>query len=881
MNATSQRPNGQDEILSKLNMAIEALDRGRWTSSIILAKVLFGSTSDLLAMIRDSMVNRTDYVELGLACAGVCKSLDRGTDGRRADQLNQSVFEAIERLATIVVEIQRSVGKLAKRSVISRLFRTKNDRDMIAAWMSDLNVILDVFNTELETNTRVAVSNTHNISPGIHRTTVEQAADDWNPLTLTSTPGESPPPPPSACFGRDELVEKIVGLAESLTSIALVGAGGMGKTSVALVVLHQDRMKKRFGRHRRFIRCDEFSASRAHFLARLSEAIGAGVEHPEDLNSLRPFLSSKEMLIVLDNAESILDLHGANGQEVYRLVGELNQFSNICLVITSRISIIPSNCETLEIPTLSTDAAYLTFNNIYKYDGRPDPLNNILKQLNFHPQSVALLATVAHQNMWNSDRLVRGWEEHKTGVLQHKTSLAATIELSLASPMFKQLGPDARELLGVIAFYPQGIDEKNLDWLLPTIPNRTRIFDQLRLLSLTNRNNLGFITVPAPLRDHLRPKNPMSSSLLCVTKERYFTRMSAKVNPNLPGSGDTRWILSEDTNVEHLLDVFTSVDPNSDDTWDACINFLQHLLWHKPRRTVLKRKIMGLPDNHRFKSRCLSRLASLSRVIGSCAEERSLLNHSLKLERERGNDVRVARVLKDLSNANRTLGRYKEGIDQAREALKIHERLDAALERAGCLRALARLLQDDGQLDAAEEALVESMKLLPEKGQEDQVCVSHKTLGDLYRSKGERDKAIHHFERALKIAYAFDWRPTLFWVQYSLAALFLDQGEFGGAQFHIERAKPYALDNAYNLGRAALLQASIWYQQRRLEDAASEALRARKTFEKLGNRMYLETCRALLQQIKEATESLSPFGGSDPNAYRKRFHISANTLRDF
>jgi hypothetical protein len=46
------------------------------------------------------MVNRTDYVELGLACAGVCKSLDRGTDGRRADQLNQSVFEAIERLAT-------------------------------------------------------------------------------------------------------------------------------------------------------------------------------------------------------------------------------------------------------------------------------------------------------------------------------------------------------------------------------------------------------------------------------------------------------------------------------------------------------------------------------------------------------------------------------------------------------------------------------------------------------------------------------------------------------------------------------------------------------------------------------------------------------------
>ena len=44
------------------------------------------------------MVNEEDYVNLGLACADVCKALDRGMNGRRVDQLSQSVFEVIGQL---------------------------------------------------------------------------------------------------------------------------------------------------------------------------------------------------------------------------------------------------------------------------------------------------------------------------------------------------------------------------------------------------------------------------------------------------------------------------------------------------------------------------------------------------------------------------------------------------------------------------------------------------------------------------------------------------------------------------------------------------------------------------------------------------------------
>ena len=673
-------------------------------------------------------------------------------------------------------------------------------------------------------------------------------------------PGESQPPPPRVLFGRDELIEKIVRRAENLSPFALIGAGGSGKTSIALTILHDDRIRQRFGTNRRFIRCDQFPPSLTHFLGRLSKAIGAGVKTPEDLASLRQSISSREFFVVLDNAESILDPQGTNTQGIYAVVEELSRFSNICLCITSRIPTVPPACESLDIPTLSMEDARNIFYHIYRGGGRTNLVNSILEQLNFHALSITLLATAAHYNKWDINLLSRKWARQRIDVPHtlHNKSVTTTIELSLASPMFQELGPDARELLGVIAFFPQGVNEDNLDRLFPTTPDRRDIFDRFHVLSLTHRSN-GFITMLAPLRDYFSPKDPTSSSFLRTTKEYYFGQLSIRVNPGEPNFEGVQWVASEGVNVEHLLNVFASADVNSDNVWDACANFTRHLYWHKPWLAILESRIEGLPDHHPSKPQCLFRLSQLfGPGRGGEGRARALI-HTLRLSEERGDEFGVAQAVMRLADGKLL---PVHGIPLVKKALETFERLDRRVEQAQCLQCLARLLKfDSAHPGAAEEAASRSLDLLLGKDEEFLVCECYHILGGICGYHGEIGKAYNHFKTALGIASSFGWQDQQVQIHLSLASMFFQEKRFNDALVHVDRAKVHSIDDARLLGRAMNLRAITLYSQRRYEEAKSEALRAADVHEKLGDAGGLDASEEYLDLIERATSNLAYING--------------------
>ena len=63
----------------------------------------------------------------------------------------------------------------------------------------------------------------------------------------------------------------------------------------------------RYGRFQVFCDC---------FLSKLSLIFGAGIKNPPDLARLQPYLSSKPMFFVLDNAETILDTEVADAEAI-------------------------------------------------------------------------------------------------------------------------------------------------------------------------------------------------------------------------------------------------------------------------------------------------------------------------------------------------------------------------------------------------------------------------------------------------------------------------------------------------------------------------------------------------------------------------------------
>ena len=325
----------------------------------------------------------------------------------------------------------------------------------------------------------------------------------------------------------------------------------------------------------------------------------------------------------------------------------------------------------------------------------------------------------------------------------------------------------------------------------------------------------------------------------------------------MPGFDEARWIVLEDINVEYLLDVFTSTSQTSDNVWDACSHFVEHLVWYKPRPTLLGSKIEALADDHPSKPNCLFPLSWVFQTLGNHVERKRLLTHLLELQRQQGDDSQVAKTLRNLCDVNRFFDLHEEGIRQGKEALAIFEQIGDTRGQARCLQDLSRSFFSNNQLVPAEEAASRAINLISDEGQEYTVCGLHRTLGMIHRSKGEKEKAIFHCKTALGIASPQNWHDELFWNHYNLANLFHDKDEFSDANSHIEQAKSFVVHDTYKLGRVMEVQADIWYREGRLDEAKLEVFHALEAYEEVGALGDVEDCRDLLQKVEQAMATRS------------------------
>ena len=193
-------------------------------------------------------------------------------------------------------------------------------------------------------------------------------------------------------------------------------------------------------------------------------------------------------------------------------------------------------------------------------------------------------------------------------------------------------------------------------------------------------------------------------------------------------------------------------------------------------------------------------------------ECKRLLTHALKFSREQGDDHQRARTSEQLSDVHFWMRLFKGGIQRAKEASEVYERLGDTVGQVGCLIILALLLRDDEQLDDAEE--VTSRASDPSRGRANIFgFVNVITLLEKYIVPRPRQRrpSPPPLKVALGTATPFNWLDLPFWIRHCVARLFSDEASLDDAHAHVEQPKLHATNgnNTYVLTRAMQLQAGF------------------------------------------------------------------------
>ena len=316
--------------------------------------------------------------------------------------------------------------------------------------------------------------------------------------SLELSPIPALPQPPTNCFPREGILNDILDLTDQVASTALFGSIGVGKSFVALTLLHHNRTKVKYGRNRHFMRCDDLTNSLDGFLERLSDAIGTG--RTADIEQLRSyFVSSPPLILLLDGVDAILDPLASEAEEILATIEEFGCYQQVCLLATSRMYPEIPGFRRLEVPTLPGEDALGAFYGLCNL-GRSSTVDSLIAGLDFHPLPIDLLATSVRENGWDESMLLTMWgNDQAVAPKRYQQRLKDAVEISFRSPTIQHLGTAARATLEAIAAYPSGVEERKLENLFPSITGVAVAVNILCKFSLLYRQD-GFVKMLSPFR---------------------------------------------------------------------------------------------------------------------------------------------------------------------------------------------------------------------------------------------------------------------------------------------------------------------------------------------------------------------------------------------
>jgi len=408
-----------------------------------------------------------------------------------------------------------------------------------------------------------------------------------------SNPGYHIPSKPDIFVGRDTIVQEAVSQILKRRHVALIGAGGVGKSSIAKAIMHDERVVDHFESYRCFVTYSDVETSMMSysiFLQHIADALS--IPTATTLSTILATLRASPTLLVIDNAETFLDIDTVDGGHISDAIAELGGCSSVHLILTTRSGKLPNlSWFYQEVGGLDVEASRRLFSAVYKRDigNRLDPL---FSALDHHALSISLLSHTATRNAYQTtEEIQEAWEQQKTRLLKtgpvKSQNLGVTIEFSIDSPSLQGMKAVALAFLRIVAFLPEGVHRDDLLGIFPKATDIQAVVNTVCLSSLTYRSGER-LTMLAPIRMYITDQynaNMMYQDPVLVSVRNYAYQQVFD-DPVL-------WGVRESTNTERLLS-FDLTSTHIQEDIDARLRILKSadklilaLQWHHPRETSL------------------------------------------------------------------------------------------------------------------------------------------------------------------------------------------------------------------------------------------------------------------------------------------------------
>ena len=354
---------------------------------------------------------------------------------------------------------------------------------------------------------------------------------------------------PEIFFGRDELVSNIASLVVQTEQVrfALLGAGGIGKTSTVLHVMHQQSVVNHYGMRRYFVCCDATTSPETLAALILRSLRVSVMRHNEEniLDVMHQALSHMERtLLVLDNFET-LDA-GSSPNRVGDLLQRIVNAKSLSLIITMRGAVPPDAIIWTRQHSLGPLAApaakdaFLAINQLFGHENNDNShdLEELLEAMDYVPLAIRLLATVSRN--FTSQYIRERWNSEKTAMLitgpQSSQNIEASIHLSIAA-LDATNNSEAVKLLGVLSQLPDGLLhwEERLPLIAAGFQNVRHLFGLLHQAALVFTWK-GTANMLSPIRHYINRHHPPDPHhIRCL--ESYFWKLVDTHTSETPLSG--------------------------------------------------------------------------------------------------------------------------------------------------------------------------------------------------------------------------------------------------------------------------------------------------------------------------------------------------------